>query len=122
MAPVVATLTAPDGPLAGETVLWWALAFGADLGGNATAVGASVAPEPLRGQADRVGAEVAHALEAAKNGGDERDQYEAGDRGQNRQAIDGAERDRFEARALVGQPYLGRESRVHGGDGVIHRA
>jgi Na+/H+ antiporter NhaD/arsenite permease-like protein len=41
MAPVVATLTAPDGPLAGETVLWWALAFGADLGGNATAVGAS---------------------------------------------------------------------------------
>jgi Na+/H+ antiporter NhaD/arsenite permease-like protein len=41
MAPVVATLTAPDGPLAGETVLWWALAFGADLGGNATAIGAS---------------------------------------------------------------------------------
>src|SRR5690606_23795841 len=41
MAPVVATLTAADGPLAGETVLWWALAFGADLGGNATAVGAS---------------------------------------------------------------------------------
>ncbi|HYJ68470.1 MAG TPA: ArsB/NhaD family transporter [Nocardioidaceae bacterium] len=41
MAPVVATLTAPDGPLAGETVLWWALALGADLGGNATAIGAS---------------------------------------------------------------------------------
>jgi anion transporter len=41
MAPVVASLTAPDAPLAGETVLWWALAFGADLGGNATAVGAS---------------------------------------------------------------------------------
>jgi len=41
MAPVVATLTAPDGPLAGQTVLWWALLLGADLGGNATAVGAS---------------------------------------------------------------------------------
>jgi anion transporter len=41
MAPVVATLTAPGGPLAGETVLWWSLAFGADLGGNATAIGAS---------------------------------------------------------------------------------
>ncbi len=41
MTPVVASLTAPDGSLAGETVLWWALALGADLGGNATLVGAS---------------------------------------------------------------------------------
>ncbi|MEQ7004675.1 ArsB/NhaD family transporter [Actinopolymorpha sp. B17G11] len=41
MSPVVAQLVAPDGPLAGQTVLWWALALGADLGGNATAVGAS---------------------------------------------------------------------------------
>ncbi|MGH3487236.1 MAG: SLC13 family permease, partial [Actinopolymorphaceae bacterium] len=41
MSPVVSQLVAPDGPLAGQTVLWWALALGADLGGNATAVGAS---------------------------------------------------------------------------------
>lgn len=41
MAPVVAELTAPGGDLAGHTGLWWALALGADLGGNATAVGAS---------------------------------------------------------------------------------
>lgn len=38
MAPVVAGLTAD---LGGGQVLWWALALGADLGGNATAVGAS---------------------------------------------------------------------------------
>jgi Na+/H+ antiporter NhaD/arsenite permease-like protein len=39
MSPIVADLTqAGDG--AGQ-VLWWALAFGADLGGNATAVGAA---------------------------------------------------------------------------------
>jgi Na+/H+ antiporter NhaD/arsenite permease-like protein len=41
MAPVVGSMVAADGPLAGQTVLWWALALGADLGGNATAVGAS---------------------------------------------------------------------------------
>ncbi len=41
MAPVVATLTAPGSPLEGEQVLWWALALGADFGGNATAIGAS---------------------------------------------------------------------------------
>ncbi|WP_020578061.1 SLC13 family permease [Actinopolymorpha alba] len=41
MSPVVAQLVAPGAPLAGYTVLWWALALGADLGGNATAVGAS---------------------------------------------------------------------------------
>ncbi len=41
MSPVVAQLVAADGPLAGHTELWWALALGADLGRNATAVGAS---------------------------------------------------------------------------------
>lgn len=41
MSPVVVQLVADSGPLAGQTVLWWALALGADLGGNATAVGAS---------------------------------------------------------------------------------
>lgn len=40
MAPVVEHLTAA-GPLAGMTGLWWALLLGADLGGNATAIGAS---------------------------------------------------------------------------------
>jgi len=30
-----------EGPLAGMTLLWWALLLGADLGGNATAIGAS---------------------------------------------------------------------------------
>ncbi|PZG28010.1 hypothetical protein C1I98_33035 [Spongiactinospora gelatinilytica] len=41
MSPIVADLvqaTGGDGP---GQVLWWALAFGADLGGNATAVGAA---------------------------------------------------------------------------------
>ncbi|HEY6739499.1 MAG TPA: ArsB/NhaD family transporter [Actinopolymorphaceae bacterium] len=40
MAPVVGQLVT-SGPMAGQTVLWWALALGADLGGNATAIGAS---------------------------------------------------------------------------------
>jgi Na+/H+ antiporter NhaD/arsenite permease-like protein len=40
MAPVVASLHA-DLPHGHGDVLWWALALGADLGGNATAVGAS---------------------------------------------------------------------------------
>jgi Na+/H+ antiporter NhaD/arsenite permease-like protein len=39
MSPVVAGLADQAGP--GGNVLWWALALGADLGGNATAVGAS---------------------------------------------------------------------------------
>jgi Na+/H+ antiporter NhaD/arsenite permease-like protein len=41
MAPVVGTLVGqlPEGT--DGTVLWWALALGADLGGNATAIGAS---------------------------------------------------------------------------------
>jgi Na+/H+ antiporter NhaD/arsenite permease-like protein len=40
MAPVVQQLTA-EGPLAGKEGLWWSLLLGADLGGNATAIGAS---------------------------------------------------------------------------------
>lgn len=38
MAPVVAGLVGPDGQ---PEVLWWSLALGADLGGNATLIGAS---------------------------------------------------------------------------------
>ena len=40
MAPVVQQLV-ESGPLAGKEGLWWALLLGADLGGNATAIGAS---------------------------------------------------------------------------------
>jgi Na+/H+ antiporter NhaD/arsenite permease-like protein len=40
MSPVVEQVVAAEGGSAAE-VLWWALALGADLGGNATAVGAS---------------------------------------------------------------------------------
>lgn len=40
VAPVVAQLVAAH-PGTDATVLWWALALGADLGGNATAIGAS---------------------------------------------------------------------------------
>ncbi len=39
MSPVVSDLVAAHG--SGGHVLWWALALGADLGGNATAIGAS---------------------------------------------------------------------------------
>ncbi|MFG1706904.1 ArsB/NhaD family transporter [Nonomuraea sp. M3C6] len=38
MSPIVEQLVQASG---GQDVLWWALAFGADLGGNATAVGAA---------------------------------------------------------------------------------
>ena len=41
MAPVVDQLVSPTGPFAGQNGLWWALVLGADLGGNATAIGAS---------------------------------------------------------------------------------
>ncbi len=41
MAPVVDQLVGGSGPFAGRTGLWWALVLGADLGGNATAIGAS---------------------------------------------------------------------------------
>ncbi len=41
MTPIVTQLTEPGGPFAGKNGLWWALVLGADLGGNATAIGAS---------------------------------------------------------------------------------
>ncbi|WP_416982215.1 ArsB/NhaD family transporter [Streptomyces sp. T028] len=42
MAPITADLVKDlGGPADGHHVLWWALALGADLGGNATAIGAS---------------------------------------------------------------------------------
>lgn len=52
MSPVVAQLVEPHGA-AGEG-LWWSLAFGADLGGNATAIGAS-ANVVMLGLAERAG-------------------------------------------------------------------
>ncbi|ADD40431.1 SLC13 family permease [Stackebrandtia nassauensis] len=41
MAPIVDQLVNDAGNTSQSHVLWWALAFGADLGGNATAIGAS---------------------------------------------------------------------------------
>jgi Na+/H+ antiporter NhaD/arsenite permease-like protein len=41
MAPVVGELVNGNGPFVGQNGLWWALVLGADLGGNATAIGAS---------------------------------------------------------------------------------
>lgn len=41
MAPVVASLIATNPELGQDGALWWTLALGADLGGNATLVGAS---------------------------------------------------------------------------------
>lgn len=41
MSPVVSELVAAEGGTAQAKSLWWSLALGADLGGNATAVGAS---------------------------------------------------------------------------------
>ncbi|MCC6496422.1 MAG: ArsB/NhaD family transporter [Propionibacteriaceae bacterium] len=41
MSPVVDQLVNGGGPFAGQNGLWWALLLGADLGGNATAIGAS---------------------------------------------------------------------------------
>ena len=41
MAPVVDQLVGGAGPFTGQNGLWWALVLGADLGGNATAIGAS---------------------------------------------------------------------------------
>jgi Na+/H+ antiporter NhaD/arsenite permease-like protein len=41
MSPIVADLVAANGGVDRAQVLWWSLALGADLGGNATAVGAS---------------------------------------------------------------------------------
>lgn len=54
MSPVVADLVrASGGPDSGQ-VLWWSLTLGADLGGNATAVGAS-ANVVMLGLAERSG-------------------------------------------------------------------
>jgi Na+/H+ antiporter NhaD/arsenite permease-like protein len=53
MSPVVAELVAADGTDQAQ-VLWWSLALGADLGGNATAVGAS-ANVVVLGIAERAG-------------------------------------------------------------------
>jgi Na+/H+ antiporter NhaD/arsenite permease-like protein len=55
MVPLVATLSAE---LPGDTtVLWWALAIGADLGGNATSIGASANVVAL-GVAERSGFKI----------------------------------------------------------------
>jgi Na+/H+ antiporter NhaD/arsenite permease-like protein len=56
MSPVVAELARAQGPSRGQ-VLWWALALGADLGGNATAVGAS-ANVVILGLAERAGRRI----------------------------------------------------------------
>ncbi|MEV0271495.1 ArsB/NhaD family transporter [Hamadaea sp. NPDC050747] len=53
MSPIVADLVHADGTPNGN-VLWWALALGADLGGNATAIGAS-ANVVMLGIAERSG-------------------------------------------------------------------
>lgn len=55
MSPVVLELTASTP--GDDQVLWWALAFGADLGGNATAIGAS-ANVVMLGLADRAGHKI----------------------------------------------------------------
>ncbi|WP_327010673.1 ArsB/NhaD family transporter [Dactylosporangium sp. NBC_01737] len=54
MSPIVADLVHADGNTSQSHVLWWALALGADLGGNATAVGAS-ANVVILGLAERAG-------------------------------------------------------------------
>ena len=54
MSPIVAELVNASGGLEKAQVLWWALAIGADFGGNATAIGAS-ANVVVLGLADRAG-------------------------------------------------------------------
>ncbi|GAA4461269.1 SLC13 family permease [Phytohabitans houttuyneae] len=54
MSPVVADMVDNSGNTTQSQVLWWALALGADLGGNATAVGAS-ANVVVLGIAERAG-------------------------------------------------------------------
>jgi Na+/H+ antiporter NhaD/arsenite permease-like protein len=54
MSPVVAEMVNSNGSTSQSQVLWWALALGADLGGNATAVGAS-ANVVVLGIAERAG-------------------------------------------------------------------
>ncbi|MBX6748145.1 MAG: ArsB/NhaD family transporter [Micromonosporaceae bacterium] len=57
MAPIVSELTAATGHGSAAQVLWWALALGADLGGNATAIGAS-ANVVMLGLAERAGRRI----------------------------------------------------------------
>lgn len=58
MSPVVAEVVAAEGHSAGQAEsLWWSLALGADLGGNATAVGAS-ANVVILGLAEKAGHKI----------------------------------------------------------------
>ncbi|MEU5784678.1 ArsB/NhaD family transporter [Micromonospora lupini] len=57
MSPIVSELVNAEGGLGKAQVLWWALAIGADFGGNATAVGAS-ANVVVLGIADRAGHKI----------------------------------------------------------------
>jgi Na+/H+ antiporter NhaD/arsenite permease-like protein len=57
MSPIVAEIVAGHGANDDSQVLWWSLALGADLGGNATAIGAS-ANVVVLGIAERNGARI----------------------------------------------------------------
>jgi Na+/H+ antiporter NhaD/arsenite permease-like protein len=57
MSPVVAEMAGATGSTGDGQVLWWSLALGADLGGNATAIGAS-ANVVVLGLAERAGERI----------------------------------------------------------------
>ncbi|HZN80556.1 MAG TPA: ArsB/NhaD family transporter [Mycobacterium sp.] len=57
MSPIVAELVAANGGGPDSQVLWWSLALGGDLGGNATAIGAS-ANVVILGMAERAGRRI----------------------------------------------------------------
>jgi Na+/H+ antiporter NhaD/arsenite permease-like protein len=57
MSPIVADLVQANGGIGSAQVLWWSLALGADLGGNATAIGAS-ANVVVLGIAERSGQRI----------------------------------------------------------------
>jgi Na+/H+ antiporter NhaD/arsenite permease-like protein len=57
ISPVVAEMVNADGNTSQSQVLWWSLALGADLGGNATAIGAS-ANVVVLGIAERAGKKI----------------------------------------------------------------
>jgi len=57
MSPVVAEIVETTGGAGQSNALWWSLALGADLGGNATAVGAS-ANVVILGMAERSGRHI----------------------------------------------------------------
>lgn len=67
MAPLVHEMVRSFAAASPATVLWWALALGADLGGNATAIGAS-ANVVVLGLAERSGHRI-RFVEFAKYGG-----------------------------------------------------